>query len=133
MGNALKSLIEKWMIKADNDLKTISNELSSEEPVTDAICYHSQQAAEKYLKLFLVSNNIDPIKTHNIAVLLQKCNELDPVFDELEGIEYLTDYAVELRYPDSFYVPEIEEAKEAYDDAKKVKDIVLKLLDDNFK
>ena len=38
MENALRSLVEKWMIKADNDLRTISNELSSEEPVTDTIC-----------------------------------------------------------------------------------------------
>ena len=110
MENALRSLIEKWMIKADNDLRTISNELSSKEPVTDTICYHSQQAVEKYLKLFLVSKNIEPIKTHNIAILLQKCKEFDLVFDELKGIEYLTDYVVELRYPDSFHVPEIEEA-----------------------
>ncbi len=133
MENALRSLIEKWMIKADNDLRTISNELSSKEPVTDTICYHSQQAVEKYLKLFLVSKNIEPIKTHNIAILLQKCKEFDPIFDELKGIEYLTDYAVELRYPDSFYVPEIEEAKEAFKDAKKVKKIVLELLNDNMK
>jgi len=130
MENAMKSLIEKWKIKADNDLKTISNELSSQEPVTDTICYHSQQAVEKYLKLYLVNKNVEPIKTHNIAFLLKKCREFDPVFEELKGIEYLTDYAVELRYPDSFYVPEIEEAKEAFEDAKKAKKIVLELLKD---
>ena len=37
----------------------------------------------------------------------------------------LTEYAVEFRYPDDFYIPSIEETKEAYNLALKVKDFVL--------
>ena len=41
--------LEKWLIKANNDLKVAENEshLTSQEMVTDAICFHSQQAVEK--------------------------------------------------------------------------------------
>ncbi len=81
---------------------------------------------EKYLKPYLIAKNVEPIKTHNIAVILRKCREFDPAFHDLKGLEYLTDYAVELRYPDSFYVPEMEEALE---DAKKVKKVKLELID----
>lgn len=36
--------LEKWLIKANNDLKVAENEieLSPEDMVTDAICFHSQ-------------------------------------------------------------------------------------------
>jgi len=125
MANTIESLIEKWQIKAENDLKTIANELASSNPVTDTICYHSQQAAEKYLKLFLIAKNVNPQKTHNIAILLKKCREFDPAFEQLSGLEYLTDYAVELRYPDTFYVPKPDEAIEAAENAKRVKELVL--------
>jgi len=37
-------------------------------------------------------------------------------------------YAVEIRYPDEFYIPSITEAKEAFQIAQKVKDFVLKKL-----
>lgn len=37
-------------------------------------------------------------------------------------------YAVEVRYPDEFYIPSINEAKECFDIASRVKDFVLKKL-----
>ena len=40
----------------------------------------------------------------------------------------LTDYAVEIRYPDDWYEPSMEETKEAYAIALKVKEFVLKKL-----
>jgi HEPN domain-containing protein len=121
-------IIAQWLIKADNDYKTIENEFSSVEPVTDSICYHAQQGAEKYLKLFLVANGIDPLKTHNITILIRECEKIDSEFSCLVGTDYLSDYAVELRYPDSFYIPVLEESKEAYESAKRVRDFVLERL-----
>lgn len=128
MDEKLTELLSFWKIKADNDLKTIVNELNSNEPVTDSICYHAQQAAEKYLKLFLVSNGKEPAKSHNIAFLKNACESINPAFLKLTNIEYLTDYAVDLRYPDNFYMPTLEEAKEAYLDALKVKKFVCQIL-----
>jgi len=125
MEKELIEILKLWQRKADNDLKSIANELSCDDPVTDVICFHAQQATEKFLKLFLISKNLDPIKTHNIGVLLYKCIEIDESFKSLSSIEYLSDYAVELRYPDSFYIPELEEAKEAYEDALKVRTFVI--------
>jgi len=69
--------------------------LNSNEPVTDSICYHAQQAAEKYLKLFLVSTGKEPAKSHNIAFLKNACESINPAFLKLTNIEYLTDYAVD--------------------------------------
>ncbi len=131
MDKKIEELISQWIIKADNDYKTIVNEMSSKEPVTDSICYHAQQGVEKYLKTFLVKNGIEPLKTHNIAFLRRECEKIDPDFSSLSNLDYLSDYAVELRYPDSFYIPSLEEAKEAYEDALKARSFIKTKIIDN--
>lgn len=96
--------------------------------ITDTVYFHCQQVVEKYLKAFLVKNGIAPDKTHKIESLLNNCCQIDSSFIELEGIVVLTEYAVELRYPDDFYIPSIEEAQSALSLAKKVKSFVLSKL-----
>ncbi len=50
--------IKKWIIKADNDLKVAKNELSldKQDTVTDAVCFHAQQAVEKRVYFCQVRN-----------------------------------------------------------------------------
>jgi len=122
----IKSTVEKWIIKADNDLKTAEFGLSAPEPITDTICFHCQQAVEKYLKLFLVAKGKKPAQIHNISVLLQECIAIDESFSGLRGMEHLTDYSVTLRYPDDFYVPSVDEAEAAVKEAKTVRDFLTK-------
>lgn len=119
--------IEKWIIKAVNDFKVAEHELkqSGDDMVTDAICFHCQQAVEKLLKAYLISKNIDFGKTHNLEFLLEKCLKLDPDFKNLD-VGNLSFYAVEIRYPDEFYMPSVAEAKECYSIASKAKDLLLK-------
>jgi HEPN domain-containing protein len=46
--------VKNWLIKADSDLKIVEHELALpiEEVVKDIVCFHCQQAVEKYLKAF---------------------------------------------------------------------------------
>jgi len=120
----------KWILKAESDLKIAKDELTMEDPATDAICFHAQQCAEKYLKAYLICNNKEIRKTHDIAELIRMCSEIDSEFNRLnrEGIVALTDYAVEIRYIDDFYFPSVEEAKIAIKLAEEVKNFVLKKL-----
>ena len=37
-----------WIRRAESDLKIGRDELVTEDPATDAICFHMQQCAEKY-------------------------------------------------------------------------------------
>jgi|GEM_PF-97042 len=122
--------LEKWLIKARNDLKTAENEskLSSEDMVTDAICFHSQQAVEKYLKAYLISKEIDFDKSHKLEYLLEICIEEDNDFSQVD-IGDLSFYAVEVRYPDDFYIPTEKEARESLEIAQQVKAFILKKLD----
>ena len=125
-----ENTVKKWIMKADNDLKIAKDELKMDEPVTDMVCFHAQQCIEKCLKAFLIFNGREIPKTHDIAHLIILCAELDPEFENLNRVEVvaLTDYAVEVRYPEDFYFPDIEETKEAVNIAEEVKSFVLKKL-----
>ena len=61
---------EKWFRKVENDLLVIKNNFSAEEIPIDACCFHAQQAAEKYLKAYLVSRLVNFPKTHDLQYLL---------------------------------------------------------------
>lgn len=128
MEKELRELINKWLLKANNDLMMIENEFHSENPVTDGICFHAQQSVEKYLKAFLVANQIEFPQTHNIGIILNLCMKVDPDFQGLRESVTLTRYATGFRYPDDFYIPSIEEANKSFEIAKMVKKFVLEKL-----
>ncbi len=83
--------------------------------------------AEKLLKAFLVSTNVDFGRTHDLEFLLQLCRKYDHGFEELD-VGNPSFYAVEVRYPDEFYVPSVDEAKECFPVASDIKDFVFKKL-----
>ena len=125
----IEHLVNQWIKIAERDLLTAKQGLETNEVVTDTVCFHCQQAAEKYLKAFLVRKQIEFSKTHNIMFLLNLCSSVDKSFKEnLPEADNLTDYAVEIRYPDDWYEPTIEETKQAYEVALKVKNFVLEKL-----
>jgi HEPN domain-containing protein len=85
-----EELANRYIVKAENDLKTAKDEIITGNPATDTVCFHAQQCTEKYLKAYLAFNgvNIDkPLRTHNIDdVLLVACKEKDDSFNYLIGI-----------------------------------------------
>jgi HEPN domain-containing protein len=130
----IKKLVKVWAAKAENDLKTAKFLLAMDEPPFDIICFHAQQSAEKYLKAFLVNHQIYFPKTHMIEDLLELCKKVDSqIKKELEDTKILSDYAVELRYPSEIQEVSEEDAAEALNKAKKVKDLIEKRLKVNFR
>ncbi len=119
--------IKKWILKADNDLKAAESLLRDNSQITDVVCFHSQQAVEKYLKAYLVYRSVDFKKTYDIAELLALCMAQDKEFEVLKDKEIikLTVYATEIRYPEYFYIPPVEEAEEAVKKAKFVREFVM--------
>ncbi len=126
----MNNSVKLWLEKANNDLKAAIELFNVKEPITDAICFHCQQSIEKLLKSFLIYNKKEFPKTHDLSILLQLCIDLDNSFNYLFSIniDKLTDYAIDLRYPDNFYIPTLDEAKEAIELAEKTKEFVLKKL-----
>jgi HEPN domain-containing protein len=69
-------------------------------PNFDALCFHAQQCAEKYLKARLCEACVDFAKVHDLVVLLEKVLPAEPLWEvHREGLAALTDYAVAFRYP----------------------------------
>jgi HEPN domain-containing protein len=58
MAENSKALIDEWIRKADHDLGMARLGIQSGAAYTDGICFHCQQAAEKYLKAELLRRNI---------------------------------------------------------------------------
>ena len=121
----LNIIVNQWLTKAENDLLLVEQGFSSSNPITDALCFHCQQAVEKYLKVFCISRKTDYPKVHDIARLMEACIAIDTSFESLRELSYLSNYAVDIRYPDDFYIPSLEELQKAYEDAKKVKVFVM--------
>lgn len=102
--------INLWIKKADGDIKVAQRELYCEDPVLDAVCFHLQQAVEKYLKAFLAKYLGKIEKTHNLEFLLEQCIQIDRDFSEYEEkFDQISECGVEIRYPDTFLMFEDEE------------------------
>ena len=95
-----RELVSQWVHKAGQDLRAAETLLAEEPPLLYPSCFHSQQAAEKYLKAFLVHNQVDFPKTHDIQELLDLAEPINSALaDSLQSVIVLTEYAVEVRYP----------------------------------
>jgi HEPN domain-containing protein len=92
---------QSWVVKAEEDRLCIRNELAAAKTPWSVVCFHAQQAAEKYLKAFLVANGIDPERTHALDEVLKECLRFDGALAGLQAdCRQLTDFAVDIRYPD---------------------------------
>jgi HEPN domain-containing protein len=110
----MKELVVEWIKKAEGDAGTAKREAKVKEAATnwDAVCFHAQQAVEKYLKGLLQQNEITFSKTHDLSVLLNLILPMFPNFKELsDDLEWLSAFAVEFRYPGEEAVE--EDAKSA--------------------
>ncbi len=98
MNSQLKKYIETWLFKTDEDLLIVDRLLEYEIIAKGAIGFHCQQAAEKYLKAFLIFHGKDIIKTHNLEFLIVECSKVDNPYAAFNPLN-LTDFGVAVRYP----------------------------------
>lgn len=116
----------EWFAKAESDLLCVRNEVAAEETPWGLVCYHAQQAAEKYLKGFLVHHGRPYKLTHDLEVLLTLCAEVDAALLRLEDeCERLTASAAFSRYPCEIFEADEAEGLEMREIALRVKKAVL--------
>ena len=80
MSRELTEYIKSWLTIAEHDLLAAQTIIKYEPLVLDTACFHCQQAAEKYLKAFLLYHNKHIEKTHNVDFLIQECMLIDSDF-----------------------------------------------------
>jgi HEPN domain-containing protein len=97
----MKPLVAEWIEKAEDDFLVAQKMYRARKrPVYDAVCFHAQQCAEKYLKAFLQEHGLEIPKVHKLLELLKLCKEVEPSLEILlTDLMVLERFSVHIRYP----------------------------------
>lgn len=97
----MKPLTAEWVQKAEGDFIVAQKMFRArKQPVYDAVCFHAQQCAEKYLKAYLQEHDRDIPKIHKLLDLLKLCKEIDSSLEILlSDLKELERFAINVRYP----------------------------------
>ena len=97
----------QWFHKADEDYDAAKILNGATKKHTEIICYLCSQAAEKYLKGYLIYKEHKIENTHNLPYLKSICLQYDSCFEEIKmdcGI--LNKFNNNIRYPDGIEADE---------------------------
>jgi len=130
----MKKQVEDWILLADKDLYAAEILLKNEYPLTNIVAFHAQQAIEKYLKAFLIENDVPLIKTHDLIKLNEMINEINNIGIDESNLIMINEVYIEARYPGELglmpdSIPTNEDAKEFLDNAKKIKSTIINELE----
>ena len=97
----MKPIVAEWVAKAEGDFATLERECRARKNVNyDAICFHAQQCAEKYLKARLCEAEISFSKIHDLVALLEQALDVESAWETFrEDLAFLSDFAITFRYP----------------------------------
>jgi HEPN domain-containing protein len=99
--------VKEWFRIADNDFDSANLLNASIRRHFEIICYHCSQAVEKYLKGYLIYNDIMPQKTHNLLLLNSICKGIDSDFENIiVECGFLNRFTNEIRYPSQYVTDE---------------------------
>jgi len=119
-----------WLRMAELDYGVAETLLERRGEYTEAVAFHSQQAAEKFVKTLLVRHQIEFPKTHDLSMLRGLLAKTDSVLAaQLAFADWLTPFGVEVRYPSQ--TPELPDdvGDRALSAARKVRESVMAALD----
>jgi HEPN domain-containing protein len=96
----MKKTTSEWVRKAEADYRLAAKLATGREPFHDQLCFHCQQAAEKYLKALLEELSLAVEKTHDLDRLLTQLLPHHPFLrSHRRGLAFLTNFAIGTRYP----------------------------------
>ena len=125
----MKKLVEDWILLADKDLYASKILLKDDYPLTNIVAFHCQQAIEKYLKAFLIENDVPLTKIHDLIKLNGLIKEIKDLGIDRKKLLVIDELYVESRYPGDIGLiadgmPTNEQAKEFIEFAQEVKTII---------
>src|SRR5262245_51906020 len=95
----MKRHTAQWVEYAEEDWQVARDLAGKTPPPRNAVCFHCQQCAEKYLKALLQEVGAPVPRTHDIEDLVDLLLPHDATLKSLRRGAGLTKYAVEYRYP----------------------------------
>jgi HEPN domain-containing protein len=122
----LREILGQWIHKAEIDYCAAQQLLEANDLLREAIAFHCQPAAEKYLKAFLVRHQVEPLRTHNLGKLLDQIAGVSPQLAiSLADAVDLSPYGVDVRYPGDFPDVLVGAEKPLFDLARQVREAVM--------
>jgi len=121
--------VARWTEKAEHDFLAAQHAMElAEQGLTDIVCFHSQQCAEKYLKALLLYRGVAFPRTHDLRLLLDLVPAEVPLGLRHDQVIPLNRYVIEGRYPGDWEPITVAEAQRAVEMAQAVRQAVLKQL-----
>lgn len=120
-------VVQEWLQIAYDDYDAARYLFENKRPKPlEIVCYHCQQSAEKSLKGYLCSKEIEVPKTHEVGLLCHRCAEFDNGFAAFfKDSAILEGYATNTRYPNKIEIEE-HNAKKALSQALAIYEFVSK-------
>jgi HEPN domain-containing protein len=123
----MNPLTREWLAKAEEDRSIAVSLFRRKKIPADTICFHAQQAAEKYLKAVLQERRTRFGRTHKLMELVEllgtDAGTLPLMADDLR---HLSDYAVIARYPG--FNANVQDARTAVAAMKRIRSIAMPLI-----
>jgi HEPN domain-containing protein len=92
----------RFLRLADRDVRAFKALKISPDVDLPTVCFHAQQAVEKYLKAALIAYGVEPARTHDLNALVYELQNIKIELPaRLEEISKLNLYAVIFRYDDT--------------------------------
>lgn len=115
--------------KAENDIEAARRIMADPNACPyDTVCFHCQQAVEKYLKALLTAFNIPAPRTHDLEVLFRLMPASSGISVSLAALVELNPYAVLVRDGDDWGDIAGEDAERAFAIAQQIRRDVLAIL-----
>jgi len=95
----MKKQAEDWITLADKDLYAAEIMSNGDYSLTNIVAFHCQQAIEKYLKAFLIENDIPLIRTHDLIKLNGMLKEVKDLGIDEEKLIIINEIYIDSRYP----------------------------------
>lgn len=114
---AKRQFVKNWLSVASRDLAAARKLSEGPEPYLDVAIYHTQQAAEKAVKGFLVFHDQRFKKTHDIKKLADRAQPFAAQFEKWTAeAELLNPYVGKFRYVEDIGAA-LEPSREEFDKA----------------
>jgi len=126
-------LVNEWLEKAEEDFE-FANSIIDDSTFYAQICFHFHQAAEKYLKTYIIACGLEFKKIHDLLVLLKSCSAIEPKLQILQDdCKFLNRFYIDTRYPVHWptnYTK--EEALKAKKAVKHIRDLIQNALKSHY-
>ena len=124
-----EDIVKEWFYKGQKDIEDAEFLLENNRSI-ESTSFHIQQAAEKYIKGFLIFHGWKLEKIHDLIKLLEEVIKVDGSFNKFcNPLRKITNFYIESRYPLGYKIEYTkEELKESIKQTKNLITLINKKL-----